>query len=44
MRGLFFTDVTQVDIEAKQLAVKTQKDLDMYARNGLRTLCFAKKV
>uniref|UniRef100_A0A671NEK1 Phospholipid-transporting ATPase n=1 Tax=Sinocyclocheilus anshuiensis TaxID=1608454 RepID=A0A671NEK1_9TELE len=24
--------------------VKTQKDLDMYARNGLRTLCFAKKV
>uniref|UniRef100_A0A672SME2 P-type phospholipid transporter n=1 Tax=Sinocyclocheilus grahami TaxID=75366 RepID=A0A672SME2_SINGR len=28
----------------KQIAVKTQKDLDMYARNGLRTLCFAKKV
>uniref|UniRef100_A0A8C2CSJ9 Phospholipid-transporting ATPase n=1 Tax=Cyprinus carpio TaxID=7962 RepID=A0A8C2CSJ9_CYPCA len=30
--------------EAKQTAVKTQRDLDMYARNGLRTLCFAKKV
>ncbi|XP_043089144.1 phospholipid-transporting ATPase VB isoform X2 [Puntigrus tetrazona] len=42
--GSVFSDVTRADSEAKQLAVKTQKDLDMYARNGLRTLCFAKKV
>ncbi|XP_073676362.1 phospholipid-transporting ATPase VB [Garra rufa] len=37
-------NVFSVDSEAKKLAVKTQKDLDMYARNGLRTLCLAKKV
>uniref|UniRef100_A0A672SLQ4 Phospholipid-transporting ATPase n=1 Tax=Sinocyclocheilus grahami TaxID=75366 RepID=A0A672SLQ4_SINGR len=42
--GNVFSDMTQVDSEEKQIAVKTQKDLDMYARNGLRTLCFAKKV
>ncbi|KAL1262343.1 hypothetical protein QQF64_007608, partial [Cirrhinus molitorella] len=42
--GNVFSDMSQVDSKAKQLTVKTQKDLDMYARNGLRTLCFAKKV
>ncbi len=44
MRAVFFTGMTRVDSEAKRLAVKTQRDLDMYARSGLRTLCFAKKV
>ncbi|XP_042626494.1 phospholipid-transporting ATPase VB [Cyprinus carpio] len=42
--GNVFSDMSQVNSEAKQTAVKTQRDLDMYARNGLRTLCFAKKV
>ncbi|XP_052006084.1 phospholipid-transporting ATPase VB [Xyrauchen texanus] len=42
--GNVFSDMTQVDSVEKQIAVKTQKDLDMYARDGLRTLCFAKKV
>uniref|UniRef100_A0A8C1CVF6 Phospholipid-transporting ATPase n=1 Tax=Cyprinus carpio carpio TaxID=630221 RepID=A0A8C1CVF6_CYPCA len=42
--GNVFSDMSQVKSEAKQTAVKTQRDLDMYARNGLRTLCFAKKV
>ncbi|XP_051506137.1 phospholipid-transporting ATPase VB [Myxocyprinus asiaticus] len=42
--GNVFSDMTQVDSVEKQIAVKTQKDLDMYAMDGLRTLCFAKKV
>ncbi|XP_048032889.1 phospholipid-transporting ATPase VB isoform X2 [Megalobrama amblycephala] len=42
--GNVFSDMSQVDSVAKQIAVRTQKDLDMYARDGLRTLCFAKKV
>ncbi|XP_056106258.1 phospholipid-transporting ATPase VB [Rhinichthys klamathensis goyatoka] len=42
--GNVFSNMSQVDNVAKQIAVKTQKDLDMYARDGLRTLCFAKKV
>lgn len=36
-----YSDTSRPD---KQTAIKTQKDLDMYARDGLRTLCFAKKV
>ncbi|XP_017214606.1 phospholipid-transporting ATPase VB [Danio rerio] len=37
-------NVFSVESAAKRIAVRTQKDLDMYARDGLRTLCFAKKV
>lgn len=31
-------------VESRKIAHKTQKDLDMYARDGLRTLCFTRKV
>uniref|UniRef100_A0A3B4D0W9 Phospholipid-transporting ATPase n=1 Tax=Pygocentrus nattereri TaxID=42514 RepID=A0A3B4D0W9_PYGNA len=31
-------------MERLDVAIKTQTDLDMYAKDGLRTLCFAKKV
>ncbi|XP_072529657.1 phospholipid-transporting ATPase VB [Salminus brasiliensis] len=39
-----FPDKQQVKSESRDVAYKTQKDLDMYAKDGLRTLCFAKKV
>ncbi|XP_055034231.2 phospholipid-transporting ATPase VB [Misgurnus anguillicaudatus] len=39
--GNVSSNVSQAE---KEIALKTQKDLDMYAGDGLRTLCFAKKV
>uniref|UniRef100_A0A8C0PWH3 Phospholipid-transporting ATPase n=1 Tax=Canis lupus familiaris TaxID=9615 RepID=A0A8C0PWH3_CANLF len=38
--------VTDMDVEKKmrKIQVRTQKHLDLYARDGLRTLCIAKKV
>ncbi|XP_053340907.1 phospholipid-transporting ATPase VB [Clarias gariepinus] len=39
-----FQDKSQQKNESRKIAHKTQKDLDMYARDGLRTLCFARKV
>ncbi|XP_004697175.1 phospholipid-transporting ATPase VB [Echinops telfairi] len=38
--------VTDTDVEKKlrKIHAKTQKHLDLYARDGLRTLCIAKKV
>ncbi|XP_072612813.1 phospholipid-transporting ATPase VB isoform X7 [Vulpes vulpes] len=38
--------VTDMDVEKKmrKIQVRTQKHLDLYARDGLRTLCVAKKV
>ncbi|XP_054424568.1 phospholipid-transporting ATPase VB [Pteronotus mesoamericanus] len=38
--------VTDVDVEKKmrKIRARTQKHLDLYARDGLRTLCIAKKV
>uniref|UniRef100_A0A8D0XRP0 Phospholipid-transporting ATPase n=1 Tax=Sus scrofa TaxID=9823 RepID=A0A8D0XRP0_PIG len=38
--------VTDTDVEKKvrKIRARTQKHLDMYARDGLRTLCIAKKV
>ncbi|XP_073668212.1 phospholipid-transporting ATPase VB isoform X2 [Paramisgurnus dabryanus] len=37
-------DSSNLSQAEKDIALKTQKDLDMYAGDGLRTLCFAKKV
>ncbi|XP_066523155.1 phospholipid-transporting ATPase VB isoform X2 [Hoplias malabaricus] len=39
-----FKDKPRVKNENTGIANKTQKDLDSYAKDGLRTLCFAKKV
>ncbi|KAI4899202.1 hypothetical protein NFI96_023595 [Prochilodus magdalenae] len=39
-----FEDRKRVKSRSRDIAHKTQKDLDMYAKDGLRTLCFAKKV
>lgn len=38
--------VTEIDVEKKvrKIRARTQKHLDLYARDGLRTLCIAKKV
>ncbi|XP_027622758.1 probable phospholipid-transporting ATPase VB [Tupaia chinensis] len=38
--------VTDIDMEKKlrKIQARTQKHLDLYARDGLRTLCIAKKV
>ncbi|XP_012500252.1 PREDICTED: probable phospholipid-transporting ATPase VB [Propithecus coquereli] len=38
--------VTNIDVEKKlkKIQARTQKHLDLYARDGLRTLCIAKKV
>uniref|UniRef100_A0A8D2JPT7 Phospholipid-transporting ATPase n=1 Tax=Sciurus vulgaris TaxID=55149 RepID=A0A8D2JPT7_SCIVU len=38
--------VTDIDVEKKlkKIHARTQKHLDLYARDGLRTLCIAKKV
>ncbi|XP_006897103.1 PREDICTED: probable phospholipid-transporting ATPase VB-like [Elephantulus edwardii] len=38
--------VTDINVEKKlkKIRAKTQKHLDLYARDGLRTLCIAKKV
>nr|XP_012316500.1 probable phospholipid-transporting ATPase VB isoform X2 [Aotus nancymaae] len=38
--------VPDIDVEKKlrKIRVRTQKHLDLYARDGLRTLCIAKKV
>ncbi|XP_006865006.1 PREDICTED: probable phospholipid-transporting ATPase VB [Chrysochloris asiatica] len=39
-------DVTDINVEKKlrKIRAKTQKHLDLYSRDGLRTLCIAKKV
>lgn len=37
-------DKSRLKAESRNIAHKTQKDLDMYARDGLRTLCFTRKV
>ncbi|XP_072612815.1 phospholipid-transporting ATPase VB isoform X9 [Vulpes vulpes] len=41
-----YLTVTDMDVEKKmrKIQVRTQKHLDLYARDGLRTLCVAKKV
>lgn len=41
-----YLTVTDTDVEKKvrKIRARTQKHLDMYARDGLRTLCIAKKV
>ncbi|XP_017567039.1 probable phospholipid-transporting ATPase VB isoform X1 [Pygocentrus nattereri] len=39
-----FEDRRRVKSQSRDVAIKTQTDLDMYAKDGLRTLCFAKKV
>ena len=41
-----YLTVTDMDVEKKmrKIQVRTQKHLDLYARDGLRTLCIAKKV
>lgn len=38
--------VSDIDVEKKlkRIQARTQKHLDLYARDGLRTLCIAKKV
>lgn len=38
--------VNDIDVEKKlrRIQARTQKHLDLYARDGLRTLCIAKKV
>ncbi|XP_017650720.1 probable phospholipid-transporting ATPase VB isoform X2 [Nannospalax galili] len=40
------TCVSDIDVEKKlkKIQARTQKHLDLYARDGLRTLCIAKKV
>uniref|UniRef100_A0A8C5KLF5 Phospholipid-transporting ATPase n=1 Tax=Jaculus jaculus TaxID=51337 RepID=A0A8C5KLF5_JACJA len=40
------TCVTNIDVEKKlkKIRARTQKHLDLYAKDGLRTLCIAKKV
>lgn len=35
---------TEVEKKLKKIRARTQRHLDMYARDGLRTLCIAKKV
>ncbi|TRY98765.1 hypothetical protein DNTS_025502, partial [Danionella cerebrum] len=42
--GNVFSGASQVNCVEKQIASKTQKDLDLYSQDGLRTLCFGKKV
>ncbi|KAB5565411.1 hypothetical protein PHYPO_G00241070 [Pangasianodon hypophthalmus] len=39
-----FEDKSHLKSESRNIAYKTQQDLDMYARDGLRTLCFTRKV
>uniref|UniRef100_A0A4W4HIG1 Phospholipid-transporting ATPase n=1 Tax=Electrophorus electricus TaxID=8005 RepID=A0A4W4HIG1_ELEEL len=39
-----FEDRSQMKSESRVIANKTQKHLDMYANDGLRTLCFTRKV
>lgn len=41
-----YLTVTDTDVEKKvrKIRARTQKHLDLYARDGLRTLCIAKKV
>lgn len=41
-----YLTVTDMDVEKKvrKIRARTQKHLDLYARDGLRTLCIAKKV
>ncbi|XP_060771268.1 phospholipid-transporting ATPase VB [Neoarius graeffei] len=39
-----FEDKSHLKSENRNIVYKTQKDLDMYAADGLRTLCFARKV
>ncbi|XP_060743448.1 phospholipid-transporting ATPase VB [Tachysurus vachellii] len=39
-----FKEKVHMKSERTNMVHKTQNDLDMYARDGLRTLCFAKKV
>lgn len=35
---------TDVEKKVRKIRARTQKHLDLYARDGLRTLCIAKKV
>lgn len=41
-----YLTATDTDVEKKvrKIRARTQKHLDLYARDGLRTLCIAKKV
>jgi hypothetical protein len=41
-----YLTVTDINVEKKlkKIQARTQKHLDLYARDGLRTLCIAKKV
>lgn len=41
---LYFTADISAEKRMKRIKEKTQKHLDYYARDGLRTLCIAKKV
>lgn len=42
--ALISLDKPHLKSESRNIAYKTQKDLDIYAADGLRTLCFARKV
>lgn len=42
--SLYFTAEISAEKRMKRIKEKTQKHLDYYARDGLRTLCIAKKV